>query len=369
MVLEQAFAGAIAPHSLLINLAFLLPEPTGITTYAAQIYPRLQALDPTLLIPQAKPSYRYHLVPTHMTSAQGLLGHGRRLLWTQRQLPEIYRQLGSRLLFSPLPEAPLGTNCRFVVMVHDLIPLRFPSPLSPLTYYYRYYLPRILDQAEHILCNSMATARDLGRFFGIAAHKISPILLAYDREHFRPLGESTQPYFLYLGRLQPYKNLQRLITAFAALELGPEYELWISGHPDRRFLNRYQRQVRQLGLSNRVKFLGYVPYSQLPQLLNRAIVLVFPSLWEGFGLPVLEAMACGTPVITSDRGALPEVVGDAALTVNPYLISGLTQAMGRVATEPQLRSDLRRAGLARAKNFSWEQTAQATLEVLQSFVI
>jgi len=114
MVLEQAFAGAIAPHSLLINLAFLLPEPTGITTYAAQIYPRLQALDPTLLIPQAKPSYRYHLVPTHMTSAQGLLGHGRRLLWTQRQLPEIYRQLGSRLLFSPLPEAPLGTNCRFV---------------------------------------------------------------------------------------------------------------------------------------------------------------------------------------------------------------------------------------------------------------
>jgi len=127
--------------------------------------------------------------------------------------------------------------------------------------------------------------------------------------------------------------------------------------------------VRQLGLSNRVKFLGYVPYSQLPQLLNRAIALVFPSLWEGFGLPVLEAMACGTPVITSDRGALPEVVGDAALTVNPYLISGLTQAMGRVATEPQLRSDLRRAGLARAKNFSWEQTAQATLEVLQSFVI
>jgi len=273
-------------------------------------------------------------------------------------------------------------------MVHDLIPLRFPKPNSPLTPYFRYYIPQILTQAQHILCNSTATARDITDFYHIPAAKITPIPLAYDANHFRPLcaplrqplrpsafpkqphpaTSAPNPYFLYIGRHDPYKNLHQLINAFAKLPNGGDYELWIAGSSDKRYTPKLQAQANHLGLSHQVKFLNYVPYNQLPILLNNAIALIFPSLWEGFGLPVLEAMACGTPVITSNLSALPEVAGDAAILVNPYNTSELAAAMYSIATDNQLRSRLSTLGLQRARQFSWAKTGQQTVEVLGNYL-
>ena len=361
--------------SLLINLSFLFAKPTGISIYAANLFPCLKTLNPTLLISpvaanfeQKIADYFSYSVPSGMTPEQGTKGHIRRLLWTQLQLPRIYQKLHSPLLFSPLPEAPIFTNCRYIITVHDLIPMRFPRRGSPLTTYFKYYLPQVLAQAQHILCDSQSTANDIINFYNIPSHKITPVLLAHNPNHFRFLDLPTSNYFLYVGRHDPYKNLQRLIDAFAGLANNHDYELWITGPADKRYTPILQAQVENLNLTNQVKFLNYVPYDQLPIIINQALALVFPSLWEGFGLPVLEAMACGTPVITSNISSLPEVVGEAAILVNPDNTNEITEAMQMLANDASLRSHFRTLSLNQASQFSWEKTGLATREVLKQYL-
>jgi glycosyltransferase involved in cell wall biosynthesis len=358
----------ILMSDLIVNLSVINTKPTGITTYANNIVSGLESLNPTLLVSQKRPDYNCYLIPGNLTPDQGTKGHFNRLVWTQLQLPKIYKKLKSRLLFSPVPEAPLYTNCRFVVTFFDAIPLRFPQRFSPLTSYQRYYIPQVLRQAEHIISISQSTAIDITKFYQIPASKITPILLAYDRTHFRPLNLPTRNYFLYIGRPDPHKNLQRVISAFAALPNCKDYELWLVGPSDRRYTPILQAQAEELGIANQVKFLNYVAYSELPSIINGAIALVFPSLWEGFGLPVLEAMACGTPVITSNISSLPEVAGDAAILINPYNTAEITAAMQAVANDSELRSHLSTQGITRAKQFSWEKTGQATAEVLSRYL-
>ncbi|WP_026735246.1 glycosyltransferase family 4 protein [Fischerella sp. PCC 9605] len=372
---------------LLINLSVIFSQPTGISNYAKNLFPYLKSFNPTLLTAVNYPEFHCYSIPDHLTPAHGTKGHFDRLVWTQFQLPQIYQKLKSHLIFSPLPEAPLYSNCRFIVMVHDVIPLRFPKRFSPLTPYFRHYIPQVLRQAQHIICNSQATARDIVDFYGIRANKITPIPLAHDASHFRPVqipptplekggyipaflqaDENYCPYFLYIGRHDPYKNLHRLLAAFARLPNYRDYELWLTGSPDKRYTPLLQAQAEELGIAKQIRFLNYVPDRELPTIINGAIALVFPSLWEGFGFPVLEAMACGTPVITSNLSSLPEVAGDAAILINPYDHREITEAMSKIATDNQLRDRLSAAGISRANQFSWQKTGLATAEVLKQFL-
>lgn len=355
-------------NELLINLSILMQRPTGISTYIINLLPHLKSLVPTLLTAESIAGYRCYKIPKGQTPEQGAKGHIKRLIWTQFKSIKIYRSLQAKLLFSPIPEAPLFSNCRFVVMVHDLIPLRFPEKGSPLTPYFRYYVPQVLDGAEHIICNSSSTAKDITDFLQISPRKTTPIPLAYDAQHFQFLDLPTSNYFLYIGRGAPYKNLPRLIEAFAAWSGRKDCELWVAGTVDKRYTPALIGQVEELGLTDKVKFLDYVEYSQLPVLINQAIALVFPSLWEGFGIPVLEAMACGTPVITSNLSSLPEITGDAAILVDPYNIGEIADAMKTIAEDGKLRSQLRTAGLAQASQFSWTKTGEMTRELLRTIL-
>ncbi len=357
-------------NSLLINLSCILNQPTGISNYAFNLFPYLHPLNPTLLSCRNFDNFNCYSIPNNLTSEKGSLGHFRRLIWTQFQLPKIYQDLQSSLLFSPLPEAPLWNNCNYIVMVHDVIPLRFPNFSSPLFAYFKYYIPIILSQATHLICNSTATAKDITNFYGISPSKITPILLSYNSSIFRFLNLqlAETPYFLYIGRQDPHKNVNRLITSFSNLPKSWEYELWIVGPTDSRYTPTLKKQADELGLGHKIKFLGYLPDEELAKLMNSAVALVFPSLWEGFGLPVLEAMACGTPVITSNLSSLPEVTGDAALLVNPYNIEEMTEAMRNIAQDSQLRSHLHSLSLQRASQFSWAKTGQKTMEVLQQYL-
>jgi glycosyltransferase involved in cell wall biosynthesis len=368
-----------------VNLSLVGVKPTGLATYARNLIPHLNLPNLTLLAADnfsregKLAACNHREIPANLTAEQGKMGHWRRLLWTQQQLPQICAVLRSPLLFSPVPEAPLvwsgrSKNCA-VVVVHDLIPLRFPRLTSLLTQYSRYYVPQVLAQVEHIICNSAATAQDLVDYFQIPASKITPILLAHDAAHFKVLDNSAtrpeldgqdRPYFFYIGRPDPYKNLHRVISAFATLP--NDYDLWIAGSRDRRYTPLLEAQATELGLGDRVKFLDYVAYRDLPQIMGRAIALVFPSLWEGFGFPVLEAMACGTPVITSNLSSLPEVAGDAALLVNPYREAEIAAAMQTLIQDDGARSQLQIAGLARANQFSWQKTGQATAELLSRYL-
>ncbi|MGG6294550.1 glycosyltransferase family 4 protein [Leptolyngbya sp. AN02str] len=360
-----------------INLSFVGTRRTGIANYAINLVSNL-TLEPALLLAppgiaelETAPSDRtwvHKPISSRMSADHGKRGHINRLWWTQVHLPKMYHQHGGQLLFSPVPEAPLFSSCRTVVMVHDLIPLRFPCWTSPLTPYFRFYVPMVLQQATHIVCNSKATAQDIMDWFGISARHITPIPLAYDDQRFHPVSMPRHNYFLYVGRHDPHKNLARVLQAFAALPNRQAYELRLVGPVDRRYTPKLMQLARSLGISPQVRWLNYVPSAELLQLFAGAIALVFPSLWEGFGIPVLEAMACGTPVITSTVAALPEVAGSAALLVDPTHIRAIAAAMHQLATDETARSQLRHAGFAHIEHFSWRKTGQLTSSVLEQFL-
>jgi glycosyltransferase involved in cell wall biosynthesis len=369
---------------ILINLALLSRKPTGLTTYALNLIPRLTGLETTLLVPGETLSYldfggqQRVAVPNNLNSDHGVKGHLRRLWWTQYQLPKFYQRYRAEVLFSPIPEAPIAnlwqSQCYTVVTVHDLIPLRFGSSRSPIALYWRYYVPQVLAHAHRIICNSQTTAQDILMFYGkshrIDENKIISIPLAYDAQHFRYLARPTQPCFVHIGRHNPHKNVQRVVQAFAQFvqtaDTSVPWQLWLVGPTDQRYTPDLQRLIQELGILPQVKFLDYVPYDDLPKILNQATALVFPSLWEGFGFPVLEAMACGTPVITSNLSSLPEVAGDAGLLVDPYDVGAIATAMQTLAHDASLWATLRQKGLAQAQTFSWQKTADLTKAVLQA---
>lgn len=329
-------------------------------------------MDPVLLLPdrmrapweERHPGFRIERAPDGLTSDEGPRGHLRRLIWTQRALPKAVRRLGGDLLFSPIPEAPIGTRIPYVVTLYDFIPLDVSSARAPLHLYFRWYVPPVLRRARRILSISTATASEAMRRFGVDASRIEVIPLAHDAEHFRPLGLPVGRYLLHVGRVDSYKNVERAIRAFAALPDRGDLEFWIAGPRDERYTPTLERLAAELSV--RLRVLDYVPYGELPAIINQAIALVFVSQAEGFGLPVLEAMACGTPVITSDRSSMPEVAADAALLCDPTDTRAITDAMARVISESGLRAELSERGIQRAAGFSWDRAAAATMDVLRS---
>lgn len=359
-------------HQLLVNLSAIPRQPTGIGQYTKNIFPYLKSLEPTLLSEKIYKEFKCYSLPTKITNQEGTKKQINRLIWTQFQLPKVYKQLKGSLIFSPVPEAPLWSQCSSIVTVHDFIPRRFPRRGSLLTKYHRYYVPLVLKQAEHIICDSEATAQDIVDFCQIPTSKITPIPLAYDAQHFQPKiaanNSLNQPYFLFIGRHDLHKNIGRIISAIAKLNRCDEHQLLLVGPVDDRHTPLLRQQIAELGLTERVKFLDYVPYEDLPGIISGAIALVFPSLWEGFGLPILEAMGCGTPVITSNLASMPEVAGDAAILVDPYNTDEIADAMRAIADDTALQTKLSELGLARAKLFSWEKTGKATVEVLERFL-
>lgn len=366
-------------NKILINLSFVsTQQPSGLVRYTNSILPYFPIANSTCLANLdvertllKKSGLSVLSVPDNLTVNHGKNGHIKRLLWLQSRLPEVYKQQQATLFFSPIPESSLYTSCRQIVTIHDFIPRRFPRWRSPLYFYHRFYIPAVANQADHIICNSEATAKDIVDFCGVTAKKVTPILLGYDQSHFQPCiteDNHNNPYFLYLGRHDPHKNIHRIIRAFHAGKFAAEIQLWLVGAEHPKYTPGLKQLVRELGLDTRVKFLDYVVYQELPKIISGAIALVFPSLWEGFGLPILEAMGCGTPVITSQLASMPEVAGDAAILVDPYNTNDILAGMKAIANDSALRAKLSTLSLARAQQFSWEKTGRETIEVLEHFL-
>jgi glycosyltransferase involved in cell wall biosynthesis len=356
---------ASATPLALFNGSYLSRRPTGIGVVARDL---VAALDPAL-VPLLDPlgGNRPHSVPipSSLSPEHGRRGHLDRLLWTQRQLPALLRSSGAPLLLSPLPEAPLLRGVRSVVLAHDLLPLRYPQ-LTPLLAYHLIYVPLVLHRAVRVLCNSEATAREVHGRLGVPARRLVPIRLGFDPGRLRPLGSQREPFFLVLGRHDPHKNLERVLRAFARLgDPARELRLKLVGPHDRRYTPVLQRLAGELGIAARCDWLAWVSDDERLELFNRCRALVLVSLWEGFGLPALEAMACAAPVIAGRAGALPEVVGDAALVVDPRSVTAIADAMERLGREASLMRDLAAAGPQRAAGFRWDATAAQVTEVLR----
>jgi glycosyltransferase involved in cell wall biosynthesis len=364
----------------LFNGSYLGPKPTGIGVVARDL---VAALDPErvpLLDPRPpepdeprvsgdpgpfRLAGRPHSIPipTNLSPAEGSRAHLRRLLWTQNQLPALIRQHGNPLLLSPLPEAPLLRGVRSVVLAHDLLPLRFPQP-TPLLAYHLGYVPLVLHQAAAVLCNSEATAREVHGRLRVPASRLVPIRLGFDPGGLRPLDLEREPFFLVLGRHDPHKNLARVLRAFALVR-EPQANLQLVGPHDRRYTPKLQVLAAELGIAERCRWIPWVGDAERLQLLNRCRALIIASLWEGFGLPALEAMACGTAVIAARAGALPEVVGPVGQLVDPLRPEAIAAAMAAVLADNGLLDRARREGPARASGFDWRHTAAEVTRLLE----
>ena len=341
--------------TLLLNYRPVLRQPTGIGVYANAVLPALQKLP-------------HHLISggEEGTARQRI----RRLAWSQLALPQLALRHDAALIFTPAPEGYLGPQrIPQLVMVHDLRPLSHPER-SAQSLYFRYWVPSLLRSCQHVLTNSLFTAREIQRLVGLTDNQISVIPLGYDKNLFRPrLMESRSvgvSYFLHVGQPYPHKNIERLLQAFATVASRyPKVQLMLVGKPHRSESPRLHALVREQGLAHRVIFRSYVSASDLPALYQGALAFVFPSLWEGFGLPVLEAMACGAPVITSLGSGTEEVAGDAAILVDPLNVNALEEALESVIEQPFLCEQLRRSGLKRASQFCWDLAAEKTAEICQ----
>ena len=297
----------------------------------------------------------------------------------QLRVPLSLRRERVDLFHAPHYVLPPLTMCRSVVTIHDCIHLMFPQYLpNRLAYAYaRASLWSAAKRSSRILTVSDASKADILRFFHVPPAKIAVIYNAIDERlgtepdeeeiaRVRERYQLHERFVLYVGNIKPHKNLERLIEAFHRLRRH-EFEhlkLLIIGDEISKYPG-LRRAVHRHHLHKYVRFLGFVPLETLAVLYRLAGVFVFPSLYEGFGLPPLEAMASGTPVVTSNVSSLPEVVGDAAILVDPYDPEAIAEGMRRALTDQELRADLRARGLARVKQFSWARSVQRVWEIYQ----
>jgi glycosyltransferase involved in cell wall biosynthesis len=308
-------------------------------------------------------------VAPNLSPDRGLAGHLKRLLWYQTSLNQQLKHQQLDLFFSPVYEGIFFPAVPQVVTVHDLIPLKYPELSPKWKYYYQYALPFLLKQSQGIICVSEATKEDIVKNYGLEPDSLDVVYNGYDQNLFYPQADNAllrqynlDKYLLYVGDMRFYKNLSRCLEAFDSLP-GKDYQFVITGKKDDFFYPEIKRQTAKLAAQERIIFLDYVPSAELPKLYSLAQGLVFASLYEGFGLPVLEAMACGCPVITSNVTSMPEVGGDSVLYVDPYNVENIAQGMYQLLTNEELRTNLRHQGLARAKLFSWSKTAKGVRQV------
>lgn len=349
-------------------------RPTGTEVYSRRLIQALLALESR---------HRFRLYFRNPPAAGDFPGVELRIipfprLWTHLRLSWEMARHPPDVLFVPAHVLPPIHPHASIVTVHDLGYLHFPETHLPLQRLYLDLSTRWNARAaRHILTDSAATKADLVTRYGVSPEKITVAYPGYD-ESLAPVRDPvaieavkmryaiTGDYFLYLGTLQPRKNLARLIDAFASLETPAT--LVIAGKEGWLYDGLFA-QARRMHSTGRVLFPGYVADEDKPALLSGALAFVFPSLYEGFGLPVLEAQACGCPVITSATSSLPEVAGDAALLVDPADTAAIATAMQRVADDPVLRETLIARGFANVRRFSWAVCAQTVLNVIEQFVV
>lgn len=355
--------------------------PTGIGRYAVEL---LRALAPfshtcemVLLTTEREDRhglwelFEHHalpgcrLLPALMTVGNVMLSTAAR----NYQLDIIHDPNGVAPFFGP------SSGVRRIVTIHDTFPFVYPATHNRLdNWRYRWQLPYAARRADAVITVSECSRDDLVRIFPLASGSVHVISEGVDPQ-FKPVPDTPQrqallarygvdqPYLLYVGGINARKNIARLLHAYALVrEHYPLVKLVIAGKRQWQ-TNTIDKVFDQLALANHVHFTGYVHDKDLPALYSAAELFVFPSLYEGFGLPPLEAMACGTPVVTSSVSSLPEVVGDAAVTVDPFDVNALAAAIEQTLSDDVLRTMLTQRGMERVTQFTWELAARETIDV------
>lgn len=356
-------------------IPYALDRPLrGIGRYTLELQGALkrQGLDLTLLQSGAFDGYPNSVKLSGVNLLPALLTIG------QLEIAWITWRRSLDLVHDPTGVIPLQmTPAKRLATVHDVIPYIYPQTCTMLDWLiYRFWLPFAVRGLDRVVTVSQQSRGDIVQFLSIEAEKVMVIPEAANK-HYRPMGteeiqsslkraEIDFSYILYVGSVEPRKNLPRLLEAYALLrQWSVTWDLVIVGARNFWKTTPVAEVFKRLGLQSCVHFTGYISEEDLPAIYNGADLFIFPSLYEGFGLPVLEAMACGTPVVTSNSSSLPEVAGEAAILIDPYDVDAMAAAMQCILSDPNLAEELAAKGIARAREFSWERTARETIAVYE----
>lgn len=301
------------------------------------------------------------------------------ILWTHARLPTLLWKRGVDLLHAPAFVAPIASPCPVVITVHDVTYLLYPSHFSRWwTTYLRLVMPPAVKSAAAIICGSENSKRDIVKAYGIAPNKVRVVPYGVDHERFHPGATLERPwaqtlgirdsYVLHIGTFSYRKNIPTLLHAVAHLRTKGNWgdrQVILAGSQNLSIKGGHEvfETIRELDLTGIVVLTGHMPDDHVPGLYANASMLVMPSLYEGFGFPVLEAMAVGTPVVCSDTSSLPEVAGDAAIFFPPQDYHALARAMEDLIQNPSIAEQLRRKGFEQARKFTWQRTAEQTIGI------
>ncbi len=354
-----------------IDLSITRTNQAGTAMYAGRLAEALRRID-------AEHDYHIFADETRRQMGQGKTLRSRAevvyhdLIWNHVILPGKARRAGIDLLHMPANIMPVFSPCPTVVSIQDTLPVTMPQHFTFWwSHYARIFMPLSARRAALILTDSEASRQDIVKDFRVPPEKVIVTYLAA-APCFQPVSEAViavvkrkyrlDKFILSVCTLEPRKNVNRLIQAFALLrQAGIDYQLIHVGAKGWLY-DATLAEVQRLGLAESVRFLGHVPVDDLVALYNAASVFVYPSLYEGFGIPLLEAMGCGCPVVTSNGSSLPEVAGEAGILVDPTDVEQIAAAIRQVLDDPALAADRRQKGLARARLFSWDRCAQETLD-------
>jgi glycosyltransferase involved in cell wall biosynthesis len=353
----------------------------GVSHYILALLTSLPQVDPNIdyvafLNDPAASFAGWQTVRTHLPESQPW----RRILWEQTSQPRLARQERLDLLHEPVYVGPWQAPCPIVVTIHDMSYFIYPELFQPAKRKYLQTMTRYTAQhAAAIICDSESTRRDVLRILAVSADRVHTVHLGVDPEmqplprqlvaEFKREHQLPEHFILFVGTLEPRKNLPVLVQAFAWLRQHSRlnHHLVIGGGKG-WYYQTLEQQVEKLGLRDQIHFPGFIPQAELPLWYNSADLFVYPSLYEGFGLPPLEAMACGVPVITTNVSSLPEAVGAGAILVSPDEPVSLGQEMQRLLSDPSASTELCDRGIAQAKLFSWSNTARQTVNVYHAIL-
>jgi len=299
-----------------------------------------------------------------------------KLFWDYFLLPSAIRKNRIDVMLFPKYVIPFFVNCKKIVVVHDL-GFYLPFKIYPLhdIVYIRLMLKSSIRRADHVIAVSQNTKKDIVRIIGIDENDVT-VTYEAPNERYKEINDErtlnnvktkydlNHPFIFNPSSCDLRKNVVRLLKAFKRIEKKIPHKLFITGRKPRR-IREVNKIINKLNIGKRVKIHSRIPSDDMPAIYNLADLCVYPSLYEGFGLPILEAMSCGCPVIASKTSSMPEIAGDAAILVNPYEEKEITDAMHKVLTNDELKRSLIKKGLRRVQKFSWEKTAEETLEIFK----
>lgn len=293
-----------------------------------------------------------------------------RFLWTQMVFPIRLIEDNVDLIYNPAHYGVFFAGKPQVITIHDLIAIRFPRQHRLQYYYFKFVLPILLKNCSAVITISKNTKRDVCNYYSIPPRNVNVVYDSHDSEFFKTVNQGIMTsqynldYLLIVGASYPHKNIDRVLEAYSKIKNKVNYKLLIVGGR-KQYVDILRIKARALRIEKVVEFLDYIPSNSMVTLYSRATALVVPSLYEGFGLPPLEAMACECPVLVSNSASLPEVCGDAAYYVDPYSVENIAEGMYKVLTDDNLRKSLIQKGLERVKMFSWKNTAKEILDTFE----